>query len=795
MNLEKINASEDNVIPPSELLMVGPDDDQLSLPLIPVRGMGVFPGMVLHFDVNRPKSMAALEAAMEANQVVFLAEQKNPETESPEIDDLYDAGCVTRIKQMLKMPGHAARVLVEVVARGAIEAYLQTDPYFAVQFHYLVSEFEMTQESEALQTLVKSTFVRYMQETHKLPNDFDEALSMSDDPDHLIDLICSNLTLDLSAAQEILRETNGEQRLMLVYRTLVSDLSMIQIERGITEKVRDEIDKNQREYILREQIKVLQDELNGGEAGEDLIDQYRRRVADKNLSEEVQAKAENEISRLEKIQEGSPEAGVIQDYLDWILDLPWNDASEDRIDVSVARKILNQDHYALDKVKERILEYISVLQLTGTMKAPILCLVGPPGVGKTSIAKSIARALGRKYVRMSLGGVGDEAEIRGHRRTYVGAIPGRILYNLKQAGTNNPLFLLDEIDKISQNFRGDPASALLEVLDPEQNSTFTDHYLELPFDLSHVLFLTTANSLSTIPRPLLDRMEVIEVNGYVEEEKQEIARRYLVPKQLEAHGLTKQQVSMSKGAIKDIVNYYTRESGVRELEREIAKVCRVAARDIVENHKDKIAVSVRNLETFLGSHRYSYEKIQKGTIIGLVNGLAWTAVGGVTLEIEVLAVDGSGKTMITGKLGDVMQESIKAAMGFIRSRAEALGIQPDFFAKKDIHLHVPEGAVPKDGPSAGITMATALISALTGRPVPQNLAMTGEITLLGRVLPIGGLREKLTAAHRAGITEVIIPEENQKDLEEVPDSVLSALDIHPVGKMDEVIDLVFGAAQ
>ncbi|MDD4508763.1 MAG: endopeptidase La, partial [Eubacteriaceae bacterium] len=507
---------------------------------------------------------------------------------------------------------------------------------------------------------------------------------------------------------------------------------------------------------------------------------------------EVREKVEDELHRLEKVPEGSPEAGVIETYIEWILDLPWNNATKEEADVKRVRKILNQDHYALDDVKERVLEYISVLHLSKSMKSPIICLVGPPGVGKTSIAKSIARALNRKYVRMSLGGMSDEAEIRGHRRTYVGAIPGRIIYHLKQAGTNNPLFLLDEIDKMSQDFRGDPASALLEVLDPEQNNTFTDNYLELPFDLSHVLFLTTANTLSTIPRPLLDRMEIIEVSGYIEDEKQEIAKRYLIPKQLEVHGMDKTKLKISKGAARDIIRYYTRESGVRELEREIAKICRVAAKELVEEEKEKVSVTAKNLAKYLGLHRFSFEKIKNDELVGVVNGLAWTSVGGETLEIEVVVVDGKGKVVITGQLGDVMQESAKAAISYIRSKADELGIQKDFYDVKDIHLHVPEGAVPKDGPSAGITMTTALISALTGKPVPQNLAMTGEITLRGRVLPIGGLREKLTAAHRAGITRIILPKENEKDLEEVPNSVTDDLSIHPVSQMEEVTALVFG---
>lgn len=783
---------EARVLPPDQDTAVFENDE---LPLIPVRGMSVFPGMVFHFDVMREKSYAALEAAMASDQLLLIAAQKNQDEEEPTIEDLYTSGCVIKVKQMLKLAGGAARVLVEVTARAAIDAYVSDDPYFIAVYHPLTSVVSNDEEVTALDHLLRETFMQYMKETRRIPSDFSDALDVIDDLDQLVDVIASNLPLDTETAQAILAETDGKNRLMLTYRAVTKELSRMRIERDLSQKVRTEIDKNQRDYVLREQIQVLQRELNRENGEETTAEGYRKRIAAKDLSDEVREKALHEVARYEKLNSASPEAGVIQDYLDWILALPWREGTEETIDVVKARKILNRDHYALDKVKERILEYISVLSLTDSMKAPILCLVGPPGVGKTSIAKSIADALNRPYVRMSLGGLNDEAEIRGHRRTYIGAIPGRIISHIRQVGANNPLFLLDEIDKISQNFRGDPSAALLEVLDPEQNSTFTDNYLELPFDLSHVLFLTTANSLQTIPRPLLDRMEIIEVDGYVDSEKQEIAKRYLVPKQREAHGLTAQQLTFSKGAIRDIVDYYTRESGVRELEREIAKVCRVAAREIVEDGAGKRAVTARNLTKYLGRHQYEFDHVEKGAVVGLVNGLAWTAVGGVTLEIEAVVVDGKGKTVVTGKLGDVMKESIQAAIGFIRSRADKLGIDPSFYEEKDIHLHVPEGAVPKDGPSAGITMATALISALTGKPVSQDLAMTGEITLLGRVLPIGGLREKLTAAHRAGIKRVLIPKKNVKDLEDVPDAVTEALDIHPVETMDEVIDFVFEGAE
>jgi ATP-dependent Lon protease len=791
--MHNIMSKEQNIQEMDKVLNSSENSGPLKeMALIPVKSMNLFPGMILHFDINDERSLKALENCMQTNQLAFLCEQRDINADALKRDDLYSVGCIAKIKQVLKLPNDYTRVLVEIIQRGVIDHWLQDDPYFVVCVTPRESVFPNTPECQTLIKLVEETFVNYIHLTKNTSGSIQNTIDLLDDPDHLIDLICTNISLSHEKAQEILQEFDGDHRLILVYQEMVKELSAYKIKQNINEKVRSEIEKNQREYVLREEIKVLQNELNQATGEESLIGKYKKQIAEKNLDSVVKQKAENELQRLSKLQPGSPEAGVIQDYLDWILSLPWNESTVESLDVNRVEKILNRDHYALRKVKERILEYISVLQLSKSLKAPILCLVGPPGVGKTSIARSIAEALNRKYVRMSLGGLSDEAEIRGHRRTYIGAIPGRIIYHIQQAGTNNPLFLLDEIDKISQNFRGDPASALLEVLDPEQNSTFTDNYLELPFDLSHVLFIATANSLATIPRPLLDRMEIIEVNGYIEEEKEVIAKKYLVPKQIKENGLSNANIHISEGAIKNIIAYYTRESGVRELEREIAKVCRVAAKNVVSGSKAKNLVNVRNLEKYLGRRKFTFEKVQKGTAVGLVNGLAWTAVGGVTLEIEALAVKGSGKTFITGKLGDVMQESIKAAIGYIRSIADQLEIDPDFISTKDLHVHVPEGAVPKDGPSAGITMATALISALTGRPVSQDIAMTGEITLLGRVLPIGGLREKLTAASRASIKRVIIPKENEKDLEDIPESVLSQLEIHPVTKMTEVIQLVFG---
>jgi ATP-dependent Lon protease len=639
--------------------------------------------------------------------------------------------------------------------------------------------------------MVKQAFLAYLNLTRKSSPDLMMAVEGIKEADELVDIIGANLILEIEESQDILQEIDTLARLEKTYEYLVKELELLEIERDIDDKVKNQMDRQQKEYFLREQIRVIQEELGEGNTVS-AVEDYLERLNDLNLSQDIHDKVEGEILKLNKIPSGSSEAGVVQTYIEWILDLPWNTETDESIDIKMAREILDEDHYALYKVKERVLEYLAVLKLSEALKGPILCLVGPPGVGKTSIAKSIAKALGRKFVRMSLGGMRDEAEIRGHRRTYVGAIPGRIIYNIKQAGSKNPLFLLDEIDKMSQDFRGDPASALLEVLDPEQNSTFTDNYLELPFDLSKVMFVTTANNISTIPRPLMDRMEIIEVSGYIEEEKLNIATKYLLPKQLKNHGLKKSNINISEQTIRDVINYYTRESGVRELERQVARICRVVAKNIVEEDKKRITVSPKNLDKFLGMKKYRYEKIEGKEEIGVVNGLAWTSVGGDTLQIEAVAMPGKGKVELTGQLGDVMKESARAGISYIRSKAEDLNVDPEFYSKLDIHLHVPEGAIPKDGPSAGITMTTALVSLLTKKPVSQNLAMTGEITLRGRVLPIGGVKEKLLAAHRAGISNIIIPKENEKDLEEIPAEILEKLKINAVETMEDVIKIVFG---
>ncbi len=790
MSIENIGNSEERM---DQTKSVDPElliQEYETMPLIPLRGLSVFSGMVVHFDVGRKKSIKALEAAMEKDQMAFIVTQKQVMKEEVTPDDFFAIGCKVKVKQLLKMPDNLLRVLVEVQERREIVGFESTDPYFLVKTKAIRTVYYDTKENRTILRMLRESFANYMSITRKAATELILSMDSLEEPDQLIDIIGANLFLDVEDSQRLIQETDINQRLVVAYEILVEEVEMMRIENNIDEKVRSQMFKNQREYYLREQMKVIQDELGEGDVQSE-IDLYKEKLEKLDVEPEVSEKVLGELKRLTKVPQGSSEAGLIETYIEWILDLPWNSLSEETIDVSLARKVLDEDHYGLDNVKERILEYISVLQLSKELKSPIICLVGPPGVGKTSIAKSIARALNREFVRMSLGGMRDEAEIRGHRRTYVGAIPGRILYNIKKSGTRNPLFLLDEVDKIGQDFKGDPASALLEVLDPEQNNSFTDHYLELPFDLSQVLFLTTANSLADIPRPLLDRMEIIDVNGYVGSEKIEIAKRYLIPKQLEIHGLKKSNCKISETVIKNTIEYYTRESGVRELERKIAQICRVAAKEMVEKKRASISITQKNLQKFLGKHKYSFEIVGKKKEIGVVNGLAWTVVGGDTLQIEVLVVEGTGKIEITGQLGDVMKESIKAGISYIRSMITELKIDPDFYSEKDIHVHVPEGAVPKDGPSAGITIATALISALTKKGVPQDLAMTGEITLRGRVLPVGGLREKLTAAHRAGIKEIILPKENEKDLEDVPKVVLDALHIQSVLNMSEVSEIVF----
>nr|MBO2494498.1 endopeptidase La [Clostridia bacterium] len=760
------------------------------IPCLPLRGLTVFPYMVLHFDVGRHKSIAALEEAMINDQELLLVTQKDAKMDDPGFEDIYHVGTVSKIKQLLKLPGDTIRVLVEGLRRGRIVKCISTDPYFEVE----IEEIEENDaepgnlEQEALMRSVLDIFEDYVKLGNRVSPDILISVNAVEKPGQLADIIATNVLVKVEDKQSILEAFDPQDRLEKLYAILTREIQILEIERKINQRVKKQIDKLQREYYLREQLKAIQKELGEKDGIGEEVEEYKRKIEMAQLPEEAYEKAMKELDRLYRMPPGSPEIGIIRTYLDWLVELPWNIETEDNTDIKKAAKILDEDHYGLEKVKERVLEYLAVHQLTQQMKGPILCFVGPPGVGKTSIARSIARALNRKFVRMSLGGVRDEAEIRGHRRTYVGAIPGRIIASIKQAGTKNPVFLFDEIDKMSSDFRGDPASAMLEVLDPEQNFAFRDHYLEVPFDLSKVMFLTTANTLETIPRPLLDRMEVIQISGYTEEEKVHIASRYLIPKQVKEHGLKEGSVQISERAIRDIINYYTREAGVRNLERQIATICRKVARQILETNQMRIRITNGNLKRYLGVPIYRYEKAEQHNQAGIVTGLAWTAVGGDTLFVEAIHMPGSGKLVLTGQLGDVMKESAQAGFSYIRAKARDLGIDPNFYNNTDIHVHIPEGAIPKDGPSAGITMTTAIISALTGIPARSDVAMTGEITLRGRVLPVGGLKEKVLAAHRAGITKVIIPAENEKDLKEIPENVKRKVKIILVDHMDQVLE-------
>jgi len=758
------------------------------LPLLPLRGLNIFPYMVLHFDVGREKSVRALEEAMINDQFIFLVTQKDARTDLPDAKDFYEVGTISKIKQLLKLPGDTIRVLVEGISRAEIKEIISEETFFLVDVEErLEIQGAGDLEMEALRRSVLEVFDEYIKANPKVAPETLITVSEMDDISRFADVVASNLTIKIEEKQEILSLFEIKERMEKIYEILSRELEILEIERKINFRVRKQIDKSQKEYYLREQLKAIQRELGEKEGYAEEIEQYTDKLSKLEVPEEVKKKVEKELDRLSKMSPGSPEVGVTRTYLDWIFDLPWNTLTEDNLDIKNARKILNEDHYGLKKVKERVLEYMAIRQLSNNMKGPILCLVGPPGVGKTSIAKSIARAMERKFVRMSLGGVRDEAEIRGHRRTYIGAIPGRIIYSIKQAGSRNPLFLFDEIDKLASDFRGDPASALLEVLDAEQNKEFRDHYLELPFDLSRVMFLTTANSVDTIPAALLDRMEVIPVSGYTEEEKLHIAADYLVPKQIKEHSLSMENVIISEATIKDVINNFTREAGVRNLERELANIIRKCATQIVENNKKRVRVTPANLKKYLGIPKYKYDLINQKNEIGVVTGLAWTAVGGETLFIEVSVMPGTGKLELTGHLGDVMKESARAGLSYIRSRSDEFGIDKEFAKNMDIHIHVPEGATPKDGPSAGITMTTALISALLKKPVYREVAMTGEVTLRGRVLPIGGLKEKVLAAKRAGIKKVILPYENEKDIEEIPEAVKKNMEFVLAANMDEVL--------
>jgi len=759
-----------------------------SIPLLPLRGLLVYPSMVLHLDIGREKSVKALEQCMIEDHLILLCSQSEVNIEEPTQDDIYRVGTISKIRQMLKLPNGTIRVLVEGVVRARIEQYLPNDAYYEV----LASELQETGEDDpelgALMRAILGQFENYISLSKRVTPETMAAVSDIDNPGRLADVITSHLSLKIKDKQDILETTNIRQRLEKLLDLLNNEREVLELERKISQRVKKQMEKTQKEYYLREQMKAIQKELGEkeGRAGE--AEELRAQLAEAGLPEKIAAKVEKEIDRLEKMPASSAEGAVIRNYVEWLLALPWTKQTEDHLDIAEAERILNEEHYGLEKPKERVLEYLAVQKLVKKLKGPILCFVGPPGVGKTSLARSIARSLGREFVRISLGGVRDEAEIRGHRRTYVGAMPGRVIQGIRNAGTLNPVFLLDEIDKMAMDFRGDPASALLEVLDPEQNATFSDHYIEMPFDLSNVMFVTTANVVHNIPRPLLDRMELLTIPGYTELEKQQIALRHLLPKQIREHGLKEEQVQVQPEALTSLIREYTRESGVRNMEQLLASICRKAAKAIVADPDSApIVVDTVKLKEFLGPPKFRYGMAEQEDQIGAVTGLAWTEVGGDTLVIEVTVMPGSGKLTLTGQLGDVMKESAQAAFSYTRSRVKELGVEPDFHEKYDVHIHIPEGAIPKDGPSAGITMATALISALTNRPVSREVAMTGEITLRGRVLPIGGLKEKSLAAHRAGIRKVLIPKDNERDLRDVPDSVRSDMIFIPVSHMDEVL--------
>ncbi|MBF4695314.1 endopeptidase La [Fusibacter ferrireducens] len=760
----------------------------VNMPLIPLRGLSVFPYMVLHFDVGRKKSIKALEAAMAKDQRIFLTTQFDIDIDTPTPKDFYQVGTICKIKQMLKLPGDAIRVLVEGIQRAEVETIIEENPYFRVDLKTYNDSIEMDKEARALMRSCVNAFEKYITISNRVSADVILSVSAIEEPGRLADIIAAQITLKTEQKQEIINAVEVKERLEKLYILLLTEIEILQVEKDINDKVKNQINKSQKEYYLREQIKAIRDELGEEDAQEDEIEEMRKKLKKLKLGKKIDKKVTNEIDRYSRLSPSSAESGVIRTYVNWILDLPWKKETKDEINLNKAQTVLDEDHFGLETVKERVVEYLAVRDLTHSMKGPIICLVGPPGVGKTSIAKSIARSLNREFVRMSLGGVRDEAEIRGHRRTYIGAIPGRIINGIKEAGTKNPVFLFDEIDKLSSDFRGDPASALLEVLDPEQNKEFTDHYLEVPFDLSNVMFITTANTLSTIPRPLLDRMEVIQVSGYTEVEKLNIAKKYLVPKKMEAHGLAKTALSVSDDALLDTIRKYTRESGVRELERKIADICRKAAVRIVKGEVKSVRITDKNLDKYLGKSKYHYDLIAENDQVGIVTGLAWTSVGGETLSIEVNTMKGKGKLQLTGQLGDVMKESAQAGLSYIRTIASEYGIEDKFYEELDLHVHIPEGAIPKDGPSAGVTMATAMISALSGVPVDRFVAMTGEITLRGRVLPIGGFKEKTLAAKRAGIKKIIFPYENVKDLEDIPEIIKKEIEFIPAKTMDEVLE-------
>ncbi len=758
-----------------------------SLPILPLRGMLVFPYMMIHLDIGRERSIAALEEAMVLERKVFAVAQRDAEIEEPSKDDIYDVGTVVEVRQLVKLPGGNVRVLVEGLHRACLKEYRDLEKYAEAEIEEHEDIIEDSMQMEALTRAVVHQFEEWVRMSKKIPAETLISVAILDDGGRLCDLIASHLSLKLEVKQEILSCIDIKSRMEKMYEVLMREMEVLGLERKIGNRVRKQMEKIQKDYYLREQIKAIQKELGDRDGKEADIEEYRKKISMGGYPDKVLKVIEKEIHRMESISSMSPELTVVRNYLDWLIELPWEKTTEDSVEIAEAQKILDDDHYGLEKVKDRILDYLAVYQLSKDKKAPILCLVGPPGVGKTSLASSVARAMGRKFIRASLGGVHDEAEIRGHRRTYVGALPGRIITGIKNAGTQNPVFLLDEVDKMDSSYHGDPSAALLEVLDPAQNSTFSDHYIELPFDLSKVLWIVTANNLSNVPKPLRDRMEIITLSSYTELEKCEIGKRYLIARQREKNGLKAKDISFGAGVLEKMIAEYTREAGVRELERVIGRVCRKAARQLVEGKTDVVKVTKKNLVEFLDKPKFMGTKAEKKPQVGVVTGMAWTENGGEILLTEVSVLAGKGALILTGQLGDVMQESAQAGLSYVRSQAAKLNLKDDFYEKHDIHIHLPEGAVPKDGPSAGITMVTGMISALTNKKVRSDVAMTGEITLRGNVLPIGGLKEKVLAAYREGMHTIILPKENEKDIEEIPETVREKLNFVPVEHIDKVL--------
>jgi ATP-dependent Lon protease len=760
---------------------------EIIVPLLPLRGLLVYPTMVLHLDVGRERSVEALEKAMVDDHLIFLTTQTEVSIDDPSEQDLYKMGTLTKVKQMLKLPNGTIRVLVEGLMRAEIQAFHDEEDFFSVTIITHEEQDTKDVEDQALMRTMLDYFQQYIKLSKKISDETFASVMDIEEPGRMADIISSHLPIKLKEKQEILETLDVKERMNRLIDTIHNEKEVLNLEKKIGQRVKRSMERTQKEYYLREQMKAIQKELGDKEGKTSEIAELTEKIEKAGMPEHVQLTALKELDRYEKVPTSSAESAVIRNYIDWLLALPWTKKTDDNIDILRAEKVLNEDHYGLEKVKERVLEYLAVQKLTNSLKGPILCLAGPPGVGKTSLAKSIATSLNRHFVRVSLGGVRDESEIRGHRRTYVGAMPGRIIQGMKRAGTTNPVFLLDEIDKMSNDFRGDPSSAMLEVLDPEQNHSFSDHYIEETYDLSKVMFIATANNLSTIPGPLLDRMEIITIAGYTEIEKVHITRDHLLPKQIKENGLSKGVLQVRDDAILKIVRYYTREAGVRSMERQMATLCRKTAKIIVSGEKKRVIITEKNVEEFLGKPKFRYGLAETQDQVGIATGLAYTTVGGDTLQIEVSLSPGKGRLVLTGKLGDVMKESAQAAFSYVRSKAIELGIEEDFHEKYDVHIHVPEGAVPKDGPSAGITMATALVSALTGRPIRREVGMTGEITLRGRVLPIGGLKEKTLSAHRAGLTKIILPKDNEMDIDDIPESVRNELEFVLVSHIDEVL--------